>query len=356
MVLRLIVGDDLILVGEAISARRGTCWRRDRSLMLELFIETDYRNDDGDWSRPRCSTLPEPRRSSRSDVSSSLPAGSPEGRLRPDYRFACEPLETTDLVLVWERGVEPKVEACQHCPKRSRRRPDLAGAGVSRPGTKRQGGGDWLRDQLEASLPNSIEAQKRRSRTSSARTAAECGLIRNAGRCARLGGAARPTLSRLWWRSGSTALALDDAIDKATLRRRRPAAALILPLTPRIQWRSPPAAAGQALQQHAARRCRCRDDKPAAALLEMKGSTFPAKKAMQQSRRLGTEKLDERSTSWPMPIRRRAAPRIGHRSWYRGARRSVGQPQRSAGHGCCIRAGNAQPCAPALRRLASWLW
>jgi len=32
-------------------------------------------------------------------------------------------------------------------------------------------------------------------------------------------------------------------------------------------------------------------DKQAAALLGMKGSTFPAKKAMQQSRRLGTDKL-----------------------------------------------------------------
>ena len=34
-----------------------------------------------------------------------------------------------------------------------------------------------------------------------------------------------------------------------------------------------------------------RDDKAAAALLGMKGNTFPAKKAMQQSRRLGTDKL-----------------------------------------------------------------
>ena len=32
-------------------------------------------------------------------------------------------------------------------------------------------------------------------------------------------------------------------------------------------------------------------DKQAAALLGMKGSTFPAKKAMQQSRALGTDKL-----------------------------------------------------------------
>ena len=34
-----------------------------------------------------------------------------------------------------------------------------------------------------------------------------------------------------------------------------------------------------------------RDEKAAAQLLGMKGSTFPAKKAMQQGRKLGTEKL-----------------------------------------------------------------
>ena len=50
MVLRLIVGDDPILVGEAISASvEELVGDGDRSLMLELLTETDYRNDDGDW-------------------------------------------------------------------------------------------------------------------------------------------------------------------------------------------------------------------------------------------------------------------------------------------------------------------
>ena len=47
MVLRLIVGDDPILVGEAISASvEELVGDGDRSLMLELLTETDYRNDD----------------------------------------------------------------------------------------------------------------------------------------------------------------------------------------------------------------------------------------------------------------------------------------------------------------------
>ena len=50
MVLRLIVGDDPILVGEAISASvEELVGDGDRSLMLELLTETDYRNDDADW-------------------------------------------------------------------------------------------------------------------------------------------------------------------------------------------------------------------------------------------------------------------------------------------------------------------
>ena len=54
MVLRLIVGDDPILVGEAISASvEELVGDGDRSLMLELLTETDYRNDDAPdvWHR-----------------------------------------------------------------------------------------------------------------------------------------------------------------------------------------------------------------------------------------------------------------------------------------------------------------
>ena len=50
MVLRFIIGDDPILVGEAITnAVDELVGDGDRSLMLETLTEVDYRNDDGDW-------------------------------------------------------------------------------------------------------------------------------------------------------------------------------------------------------------------------------------------------------------------------------------------------------------------
>ena len=91
--------------------------------------------------------------------------------------------------------------------------------------------------------------------------------------------------------------ALDDAIDKGDV-------AAALALLPRLipYAGSPSDRNGAAFRLLAVLHKRysnmlrldgadVRDDKSAAALLGMKGSTFPAKKAMQQSRRLGTEKL-----------------------------------------------------------------
>ena len=133
MVLRLIVGDDPILVGEAISASvEELVGDGDRSLMLELLTETDYRNDDGDWESAKVLDGPNPavphgatcrRRPSSQPV-------LPQGRLRPDYHLLGEPLETTDLVLVWERGVEPKVDRMPALPKALKEAAELAGAEV----------------------------------------------------------------------------------------------------------------------------------------------------------------------------------------------------------------------------------
>ena len=50
MALRLIIGDDPILIGEAVTAAVDELvGDGDRSLMLETLTEADYRNDDGDW-------------------------------------------------------------------------------------------------------------------------------------------------------------------------------------------------------------------------------------------------------------------------------------------------------------------
>ena len=50
MVLRLVVGDDPVLVSEAVTEQiNELVGDGDRSLMLEILSEADYRSDDGDW-------------------------------------------------------------------------------------------------------------------------------------------------------------------------------------------------------------------------------------------------------------------------------------------------------------------
>ena len=108
MVLRLIVGDDPILVGEAISASvEELVGDGDRSLMLELLTETDYRNDDGDWESAKvldAARTPPFLTERRVVVGRHLSRFSRKDDYGPIIELLGEPLETTDLVLVWERG------------------------------------------------------------------------------------------------------------------------------------------------------------------------------------------------------------------------------------------------------------
>ena len=134
MVLRLIVGDDPILVGEAISASvEELVGDGDRSLMLELLTETDYRNDDGDWESAKvldAARTPPFLTERRVVVGRHLSRFSRKDDYGPIINLLGEPLETTDLVLVWERGVEPKVDRMPALPKALKEAAELAGAEV----------------------------------------------------------------------------------------------------------------------------------------------------------------------------------------------------------------------------------
>ena len=134
MVLRLIVGDDPILVGEAISASvEELVGDGDRSLMLELLTETDYRNDDGDWESAKvldAARTPPFLTERRVVVGRHLSRFSRKDDYGPIIDLLGEPLETTDLVLVWERGVEPKVDRMPALPKALKEAAELAGAEV----------------------------------------------------------------------------------------------------------------------------------------------------------------------------------------------------------------------------------
>ena len=305
MALRLIIGDDPILIGEAVTAAVDELvGEGDRSLMLETLTEADYRNDDGDYESAKvldAARTPPFLTERRVVVGRHLSRFSRKDDYTPIVELLAEPLDTTDLVLVWEKGVEPKVDRMPALPKVLKEAAEVAGALVQQTAApKGKAAGDWLRDQLGASslrFDRSAVAAieellgEERSRV--------VGLVRTLEGA--LGADASVTaddVATFGGDAGSTVpWALDDAIDKGDV-----AAALLL--LPRLipYSGSPTDRNGAAFRLMAVLHRRysnmlrldgadVRDEKAAAKLLGLKGSTFPAKKAMQQSRKLGTEKL-----------------------------------------------------------------
>jgi len=303
--LRLIIGDDPILTGEAVTAAVdelvGT---GDRSLMLETLTEADYRNDDGVYEASKvldAARTPPFLTERRVVVGRHLSRFSKKDDYAPILELLAEPLETTDLVLVWEKGVDPKVDRMPALPKALKEAAELAGALVQQTAApKGKAAGDWLRDQLGASsLQFERDAVAAIEDLLGEDRSRVVGLVRtlegalgadatiNADDVATFGGDAGSTVP---W-------ALDDAIDKGDV-------ATALQLLPRLipYAGSPTDRNGAAFRLMAVLHKRysnmlrldgadVRDEKAAAQLLGMKGSTFPAKKAMQQGRKLGAEKL-----------------------------------------------------------------
>jgi DNA polymerase-3 subunit delta len=303
--LRLIIGDDPILTGEAVTAAVdelvGT---GDRSLMLETLTEADYRNDDGVYEASKvldAARTPPFLTERRVVVGRHLSRFSKKDDYAPILELLAEPLETTDLVLVWEKGVDPKVDRMPALPKALKEAAEVAGALVQQTAApKGKAAGDWLRDQLGASsLQFERDAVAAIEDLLGEDRSRVVGLVRtlegalgadatiNADDVATFGGDAGSTVP---W-------ALDDAIDKGDV-------ATALQLLPRLipYAGSPTDRNGAAFRLMAVLHKRysnmlrldgadVRDEKAAAQLLGMKGSTFPAKKAMQQGRKLGAEKL-----------------------------------------------------------------
>jgi DNA polymerase-3 subunit delta len=272
--------------------------------MLETLTEADYRNDDGVYEASKvldAARTPPFLTERRVVVGRHLSRFSKKDDYAPILELLAEPLETTDLVLVWEKGVDPKVDRMPALPKALKEAAEVAGALVQQTAApKGKAAGDWLRDQLGASsLQFERDAVAAIEDLLGEDRSRVVGLVRtlegalgadatiNADDVATFGGDAGSTVP---W-------ALDDAIDKGDV-------ATALQLLPRLipYAGSPTDRNGAAFRLMAVLHKRysnmlrldgadVRDEKAAAQLLGMKGSTFPAKKAMQQGRKLGAEKL-----------------------------------------------------------------
>jgi DNA polymerase III subunit delta len=304
--LHLILGDDPVLIGEAVtSAVDELVGSGDRSLMLETLGEGEYRNDDGGYDPLRlidAVRTPPFLTEKRVVVGRHVSRFSRKEDYAPLVAMLAEPLDTTELVLVWEKGVEPKVDRMPSLPKALKEAIEVAGGVVVKTSAGRGNEAEaWLREQVAASSldfeRNAVAAIENLIGDDHGRVV---GILRTLEGA--LGAGATVTVDHITTYAGSekggtVPWALDDMIDKGDV-----AGALDL-LTRLIPYAgSPSDRNGAAFRLMGALHKRygnmlrldgagVASDKAAAELLGMKGSTFPAKKAMQQSRRLGTEKL-----------------------------------------------------------------
>ena len=121
MALRLIVGDDPVLVGESVTrAIDELVGDGDRSLMLEILTEAEYRTEDGSFEPTRlidAARTPPLLTDKRVVVGRHASRWAGKEQLSAVTGLLGEPFESTDLVIVWERGVDPRVDRMPSLPK-----------------------------------------------------------------------------------------------------------------------------------------------------------------------------------------------------------------------------------------------
>jgi DNA polymerase-3 subunit delta len=304
--LHLILGDDPVLIGEAVTAAIDELiGDGDRGLMLEILGESEYKNDEGGYDPLRlvdAARTPPFLTEKRVVVGRHVSRFSRKDDYGPLVAMLAEPLETTDLVLVWEKGTEPKVDKMPALPKALKEAVEVAGGVTVKTAAGRgKEAGVWLRDQLgKSSLGFDRAAVAALEDLIGDDFGRVVGILRTLEGA--LGEGATVTADDIATyggteKGGTVPWALDDAIDSGNI-----AEALDL-LTRLIPYDGTPADRnGAAFRLMATLHRRYSNmlrldgagvgsDKQAAELLGMKGSTFPAKKAMQQSRKLGIERL-----------------------------------------------------------------
>lgn len=296
--IRLLKGEDPLLVGEALHAAVDELLEgEDRSLALEELDEEAYRvGDHFDLTRLVDAAQTAPFLTGRRVVvGRHLGRFSKADDLAPLLRWFEEPLDTTGLVLVWERGQAPRQDRLSAPPKKLLEALSAAGGVVvdCAPPSGRTGD-RWLDDRLSASSVRldreSVAEVHRRLGEERTRVLALIEVLESTfGPGTQLGLAEiEPYLGE----SGSVPpWELTDAIDDGDIvsaidRLHRQLGAgdrhplqVMASLSSRYE---------RMLRLDGAE---ARDEKAAAALLGMKGSTFPAKKLLTQTRRLGSDRI-----------------------------------------------------------------
>lgn len=307
MALRLIVGDDAILVAAALEmVVDELTTTTDRSLMLETLGEADYRNEQGSYDAARlviAAQTPPLFTDKRVLVARHLSRLAAKNQIDVVKKLLREVADTTDLVLVWERGVEAKADRLPSLPKVLKEAVEIAaGTIISATAPQGKGGSKWLQDHLQGSSLTFDRAAVAAVETLLGQDLSRVvGLLRTLEGA--LGAGATVTSKDVETYAGgnlggTVPWALDDAIDKADTRAALQLLPRLVPYDGNLSERIDACFRLLAILHKRYSQMLRLDgvgnisDAEAGELVGLKTrSTYPAKKLKDQSRKLGFRKL-----------------------------------------------------------------
>ena len=211
-------------------------------------------------------------------------------QLAPLVAYLVDPLPSTSLVLVWESGTVPKGLA--DAIKKS------GGAQIdANPGNKAAEVKPWLKERVAAAGlhldQGALDAVGQTLGQDLGRLGGVLAALEAVyGQGARLrAGDVQPYLGEA---GGAAPWELTDAVDRGDIPK-------AIEVLHRMHPANHALVVTASLHNHVQRMLAldgadARTDKEAAELLSMKGSTYPAKKALEQGRRLGSQKLAQATT------------------------------------------------------------
>ena len=299
MSVQLVTGDDPVLLAEAVARIvKETLGDEDRSLALEQLDETSLRDPDGGWSLAPLvdAAQTEPFLTMRRVVvGRHLARFSRKGQCDELVRLLESLPATTDLVLVWERGVDPVMGGRMPAiPKEMAAAVKAAGGAKLdvNPPTRKSDAGKWLRDQLnQSSLRFEPAAVAAVEDLVGADRGNVVGLLRTLEGA--LGAGRTVTADDVAVYGGDAGSVvpweLDDAIDRGDIAAALKTLHRLLPSRHALQVLA--ALHGRYQRMLRLDGAGAADEHQAAAMLGMKGSTYPARKILGQTRRLGSEKI-----------------------------------------------------------------
>jgi DNA polymerase-3 subunit delta len=295
---QLLAGDDPTVLADAIhSAVQDAVAGADRDLVLAQLTEDDYRVEDHYEIAPIVDAAQTPPflTDHRVVVARHLGRFTKADELAPLLAYLADPLPTTRLVLVWERGQTPRQDRHGAIPTKLAEAVASAGGTVTDtaiPGGKAADA--WLDERLTHAPVkldrNARELVRQRFGEDRSRVVGLLATLESAfGAGAHVGpDDVEPFLGE----AGSVPpWELTDAIDRGDISAALDKLHRMLGAGERH-----PLQLLATLHTHYSRMLRLDgegslDERAAAQLLGIKGSTFPAKKALTQAKRLGSKRL-----------------------------------------------------------------